>query len=234
MFNKIVAVAAVACLAVGGIANANAGRMAAEQATKILQETQAGRQFAEALGIKFPKDYATLSQSQKTQFLSKIDMKAVEASLNAKPQAQGVLAKLAASTKGLTAKQAEAAAVKIVSIDGAALLAQAQAGTSAMNQIMGPKTAVADKATGPTCESTFKIPADVSGDLLGFACAQPLSDAAKARAVEIIRAAKADGNASDDGANIAAAVGGKEGAQYLSKNCLVLSNRLTQQISALR
>lgn len=231
MFNKVVAVAAVACLAVSGIASANGARIAAEQATKILEETQAGRQFAEALGIKFPKEYATFTRAQKDSFLSKVDMNAVARKLDAKPEAQGVLSKLAASTKGLTGKQAEAAAVKVVSTDGAALLVQAQSGPSVMNQVMGNKTTVAEK-DGQSCKSDYAIPSDVKS-LLGFYCQQPLSVQAKDRAVELFREAQADGTPGNDAAQVAQAVGGKQGLLYLIENCLSVTPGFRQQALAL-
>lgn len=248
MTNKLMSVAVAAALLIGGIANANPSRMAAEQALNTMSKTDMGRKFADMLNVKIPK--GELAVAQREELISK-----VEAALKSNKEATGVLSQLEGATAGMKGAQLERATFTFLNNNPVVQrMIVTAASTSVSNKVVNQTTASTAKEV-LACEGGEPIlipPGARKAGLLGIKCDQALSAENKQVAIDMFTQMGADGVASWDkeaqqmveilvarnplgkSTPAEARTAAVQGAQTLCTNCLECAPGLKNAVASLK
>jgi len=224
MFKQVIAVVAIASMVIVGQANAQATRVAAEEAVAIASKTKAGRSLFEAMGIKIPQNLGSLSKIQRTELEAQVAKQ-----IGAKPKLSEVLV-------GLKNANSENAAAAVISFNpvSAAIVSQNTGSKSLVNQTVASQ----EVAQGQSCKAAVSIPSDVSGIFVGFKdCGLKLES--QQAMVQIAKDVKAKGGTAKALVQVLAARNGTSvaeatvGARTLASKCVMFSNGMASQIQAL-
>ena len=229
MFKQVIAVVAIASMVIVGQANANAARVAAEEAVTIASKTQAGRNLFGKLGIEIPANLGSLSKIQRGQLEAQVAKQ-----IGAKPKLSEVLTALKAANSSANAESAATAVISFNPVSAAIVSQQSKGSKSLVNQAVASQ----EVAQGQSCKAAVAIPSEVSGIFVGFKDCGLKVESQQAM-VEIAKQVRAKGGTAQNLVQVLAARNGTSvaeatvGARTLATKCVMFSNNMNSQIQAL-